>query len=288
VAGAGRGTDPAFLKMLRLPENGQLGSRQLPAGELLALVVMLALAVGPILLLIIWSFTHSWFWPRWWPESWSGRAWRYAVAPEAGVAGTLGVSFGIAVSVALLALLIAWPAARVMARQEFPGKRLLFFLFLLPVLAPPLASTMGMHALFLRYGLADTLTGVVLAHLVPSVPYAIMVLFGSFSRLEVGFEEQARTLGATRWQVWWRVTVPLLRPGLAVAGAFAFLISWSQYLSTLIIGGGRIQTLPLALISFQQSGDEAIAAVLALIFLAPALLVFLLVGRLMMVERGGE
>ncbi len=274
--------------MRRFTEHGGGDPRALLAGERLALGVMLALAVAPILLLVVWSFTHSWFWPQWWPESWSGRAWRYAVEPAAGIAGTVGVSFGIAVSVALLALLIAWPAARVVARQEFPGKRALLFLFLLPVLAPPLASTMGMHALFLRYGLADTLTGVVLAHLVPSVPYAIMVLYGSFSRLEIGFEEQARTLGATRWQVWWRVTVPLLRPGLAVAGAFAFLISWSQYLSTLIIGGGRIQTLPLALVSFQQSGDEAVAAALALIFLAPALLVFLLVGRLMMVERGGE
>lgn len=257
--------------------------------ETTGLLLLLALAGGPILLLAVWSVTRSWFWPELLPGGWSWRAWRYALSPTAGIGETLATSVGIALLVAGLALLVAWPAARIMARVDFPGKRILLFLLLLPVLAPPLASTLGMHALFLRYGLADTLAGVVLAHLVPGVPYAIMVLTGSFSRFEAGLEEQARTLGASPWQVWRGVTMPLLRPGLAVAGGFAFLISWSQYLSTLIIGGGRIQTLPLALVSFQQSGDEAITATLSLIFLAPAVLVFLIVGRLMVpdeVEQG--
>lgn len=257
--------------------------RRIPG--MIGLLALLVMAGGPVLLLAIWSFTRSWFWPELLPGGWSWRAWQYALSPTAGIGETLVTSVVIALVVTGLALVVAWPAARVMARVDFPGKRLLLFLLLLPVLAPPLASTMGMHAIFLRYGLADTLVGVVLAHLVPGVPYAIMVLTGSFSRFEAGLEEQARTLGASRWQVWRGVTMPLLRPGLAVAGGFAFLISWSQYLSTLIIGGGRIRTLPLALVSFQQSGDEAITATLSLIFLVPAVLVFLIVGRLMMADE---
>ena len=84
------------------------------------------------------------------------------------------------------------------------------------------------------------------------------------------------------------MTIPAIRPGLAVAGAFAFLISWSQYLSTLIIGGGRVQTLPLSLVAFQRSGDESIAAALSLLFLAPAVLLLLGVGRLMITVNGKD
>jgi putative spermidine/putrescine transport system permease protein len=72
---------------------------------------------------------------------------------------------------------------------------------------------------------------------------------------------------------------PFIAPGLAVAAVFAFLISWSQYLTTLLIGGGRVMTLPLLLVSFQRGGDEAVTAALSLIFLAPTLIVFVTVAR---------
>lgn len=263
------------------PMNRESPLRHFGVLEWLGILAILSGAVGPVSLLGLWSFTHAWFWPDLLPREWSLRAWSYLFSPGAGVGEALATSLFIALLVALLALFIAWPAARVVAGAWFRGKRALLFLLLLPIIAPPLASTMGMHALFLRFGLADTLVGVVLAHLVPSVPYATMVLTGSFSRFEIGFEEQARTLGASRLQVWRHVTVPALRPGMAVAAAFAFLISWSQYLTTLIIGGGRVQTLPLTLVAFQRSGDEAVAAALSLIFLAPAVIMLLVVGRLM-------
>jgi putative spermidine/putrescine transport system permease protein len=128
---------------------------------------------------------------------------------------------------------------------------------------------MGAHALFLRYGLTDTLIGVSLSHLISTVPYATLMLTGSFSRLDPDYEAQARTLGAKTLDVWRRVTFPAIAPGLAVAASFAFLISWSQYLTTLLIGGGRVVTLPLTLVAFQRSGDEAIAAALSLVYLAP-------------------
>ncbi len=66
-----------------------------------------------------------------------------------------------------------------------------------------------------------------------------------------------------------------------MAAAFAFLISWSQYLTTLFIGGGRVITLPLIVVAFQRGGDEAVTAALSLTFLLPALMVLAGVGRLM-------
>jgi putative spermidine/putrescine transport system permease protein len=236
--------------------------------------VVIALAVIPTLLLALWSVARGWYWPALLPRAWSDRAWSYVLAPEAGVLAALAVSLGIALAVAALSLLIGLPAAHALARHDFRGRRALLFLLLLPVLVPPLAAGMGVHSLFLRVGLADTALGVVLVHLIPAAPYATLMLAGSLARLDPDYAAQARTLGARRLDVFRHVILPAIAPGLAVAASFAFLISWSQYLLTLLIGGGRVVTLPLSLVAFQRGGDEAVTAALSLVFLAPTLVVF--------------
>ncbi|HMY73086.1 MAG TPA: ABC transporter permease subunit [Blastocatellia bacterium] len=248
-------------------------------GKRVALAAVSGLAVIPLLLLAARSLAQSWFWPSLLPPVWSLRAWQYVFSPAAEVLPALMASLSIALLVTLPAVLVALPAARVLAWREFRGKRAVIFALLLPVLTPPLAATMGVHALFLRYGLTDTLIGVALSHLIATVPYATLMLTGSFSRLDPDYEAQARTLGANGFAVLRHVTFPAIAPGLAVAASFAFLISWSQYLTTLLIGGGRIVTLPLTLVSFQRGGDEAIAAALSLVFLAPAAAVAFSVAR---------
>jgi putative spermidine/putrescine transport system permease protein len=238
-----------------------------------------ALALAPIALLVVWSFARGWYWPALLPREWSSRAWAYVFSPLSDVFPSLVASVAIALAVTLLALLIALPAARALALHRFRGRGAAIFLLLLPVLAPPLASAMGVHSLFVRYGLTDTLLGVILVHLIPAAPYATLMLMGSFSGFDVDAEAQARTLGASQLAVWRYVTLPAIAPGLAVAAAFAFLVSWSQYLTTLFIGGGRVMTLPLTLVVFQRSGDESITAALSLVFLAPAVVVFSIVAR---------
>ncbi|MBX3280130.1 MAG: ABC transporter permease subunit [Acidobacteria bacterium] len=249
-------------------------SLQWAAGTVTAILALL-----PVALLGLWSIARGWYWPALLPREWSARAWGYVFAPESGIASALAMSAGIALAVTVLSLAVALPAARALALHEFSGKRLLLFALLLPVIAPPLASAMGVHALYLRYGLADTMAGVILVHLIPAAPYATLMLAGSFARFDTDYEAQARTLGASPLAVWRSVTLPAIAPGLAVAASFAFLISWSQYLTTVFIGGGRIVTLPLVLVAFQRGGDEAITAALSLVFLAPTLVVFATVAR---------
>jgi putative spermidine/putrescine transport system permease protein len=236
-------------------------------------------AIIPILLLVIGSFAQQWFWPDLLPRAWSPRAWLYLASPASAISPAVTTSIWIAVLVTLISVGIALPAARVLAWRDFPGKRAFFYLLLLPVLAPPLASAMGVHGLFLRLGLTETVAGVVLVHLIPAVPYTILMLTASFTRFEPEWEDQARTLGANTISVWRYVTLPAIAPGLAIAAVFAFLISWSQYLLTVLIGGGQVLTLPLVLVSFQRGGDEAVTAALALVFLAPTVAVFLLTAK---------
>lgn len=237
------------------------------------------LSATPLVLLAVWSAAGRWLWPDLVPAEWSLRAWSYVCSPGGEILPAVLTSLGLGAAVTALALAIALPAGRALALHSLRGKRGVLLLLLAPVLASPLAATMGVHRFFISYRLADSTLGVLLVHLIPAVPYATLMVMGSFTRMDPALEEQARTLGAPPLQVWCHVTLPAVAPGMAVAGAFAFIISWSQYLTTLFIGGGSVLTLPLLLVAFQRSGDEAVTAALSLVFLAPLGLVMAAVVR---------
>jgi putative spermidine/putrescine transport system permease protein len=132
---------------------------------------------------------------------------------------------------------------------------------------------MGLNILFLRIGLSGTLFGVILAHLVPTLPYTIFTLSGVFSRYDENYENQALVLGVDRVRIFFTVTLRLILPGLVVAALFAFLISWSQYLLTLLIGGGKVLTIPMLLFSAVSGGNPTSIAVLSLIFVIPPVII---------------
>jgi putative spermidine/putrescine transport system permease protein len=242
----------------------------------LAVVVVAACALIPIGTVLLNSVASRWFWPSLLPAEWTLRAWSYVVSGNGGIGSALVTSTALALAVTGSAVALALPAARALALHTFRGKRVVLFALLLPMLAPPLAAAMGLHAVFLQLGLADSFMGVVLVHLIAAVPYATFVLAGTFSGFDPEWEAQARTLGANSWSVWTRITLPAIAPGLALAAILAFVVSWSQYVLTLLVGGGRVLTVPLVLVAFQRGGDEAVAAALAIVFVTPPLLLFAL------------
>lgn len=239
-------------------------------------LVLYALLIGlalPFLPLILWSVAAAWRWPALLPEVWSLQAWEYLLAPTTRVLPALGESVLLAAGVTGAALLIGLPAGRALGQQQFPGKTLVEALILLPILTPAFASAMGLHAAWIRYGLADTRLGVGLVHLIPTAPYMVRALAAAFATQGTRLEEQARTLGAAPAQVFFHVTLPRLLPAMVAGSIFVFLGSLGQYLLTLLIGGGRVQTLPVVLYPLMTSGDRSMAAAGSLILVMPAILV---------------
>jgi len=104
-------------------------------------------------------------------------------------------------------------------------------------------------------------------------------MWGVFSNYNREFEDQARSLGASALKTATRVMLPIIFPGVVVAGLFSFLLSWSQYLSTLIIGGGQVTTLPMLLFALMGSGDRPVASAVSIVFVIPAFLVLLFSTR---------
>lgn len=242
-------------------------------------LLVLAAVLLPLLPLFIWAFSLRWYFPDLLPSEWSGRAWVYIASPGARVGLALWNSFTIATATTLFSLLVGIPAGRALALYQFRGKTVVEFLILAPTIVPPLAVSMGIHILFIRYGLADTWLGVVLVHLIPVTPYLVLIMRAVFANFNPDYESQAQTLGANQWQQFWYVTWPLIFPGVVVGSLFAFIISWSQYLLTLLIGGGQLLTLPVLLFSFATSGDNSLTAALSLVFMAPAVFLLLITSR---------
>jgi putative spermidine/putrescine transport system permease protein len=243
------------------------------------LVALLAGLLLPMIPLLVWAVSGQWRYPALLPQHYSGRGLRLLADPHTQILHGLLTSTVIAVTVAGLACLIGFPAGRAIGLYRFRGRRMVQFFLLAPVIVPGLAVTLGIQVFFIRYGLSDTMTGVILVQLMPTVPYAATLLAGAFSNYDIEYERQARMLGAGPFRVLLTVTIPLLRPAIALAALFAFLISWSEYVLTLLVGGGQVQTLPLLLFSAIGSPDTNAAAALALLVIGPPLLLVGLSAR---------
>jgi putative spermidine/putrescine transport system permease protein len=235
--------------------------------------------VLPLVPLLIWSFARGWRFPDLLPQEWSLYAWEYALSERSGVLDSLGVTCLVAGLATALSVLVGLPAGRALGLYRFRGKALVELLILAPVIVPGIAVGLGLHSVFLRLGLGNTLAGVVLVHVIPTLPYMILVTAGVFANHDRAVEDQARSLGATSWQTFRHVTLPMILPGLVVGALFAFLVSWSQYVLTLLIGGGRVITLPLLLFNYASSGRNDLTGAVGLVYVLPGILIVIFTVR---------
>lgn len=244
-----------------------------------AVFLLLFWSLLPLVPLLIWSFARGWRFPNLLPQEISLQAWRSAAQPSLGVVQALETTVLIAVVVTAVALAVGISAGRALGLHEFRGKGLVRILIAAPLIVPSFAVALGLHGVFIRLGLTGGIWGVVLVHLIPVLPYVILIMAGVFANFDPRFEQQARSLGASPAQVFCHVTLPAIAPGVMIAALFAFLISTSQYILTLMIGGGRVVTLPLVLYNFAASGRNDLAGAVGVIYVLPAILVLIITGR---------
>ncbi|MEA2698428.1 MAG: putative spermidine/putrescine transport system permease protein [Myxococcales bacterium] len=191
------------------------------------------------------SVARRWF-KSWLPDgyttSWYLDAWK-----EFQLADVLLVTVQIVLCVVVLALLIGLPAAYALARREFPGKRFLMGLFLLPLMIPPITYGIPLATVMYRLNLAGTLTGVIIANLLPTLPFVILVMTPFIEQIDTNLESAARVFGAKSWQVFRHVLVPLLMPGILAASLLVLVRTISMFELTFLTGGPSTQTLVVAL-----------------------------------------
>ena len=244
--------------------------------------VHLALVLLPMLVIALLAVAARWEWPLVLPREFTLRGVRQLLSGGLGMGwGTVGVSVGIGLASATIATVAGALAARAICCHEWPGRRLFEFATMLPFLIPGTVFAMGVQVAFIRVGLAGTVTGVTLAHAIVSLPYALSIMVEVTRAAGTGLGEASRTLGASAWQTLRYVTLPALGPGIASSLTMCYIISFSQYLLTLLIGGGSVRTYALVLFPYLTGGDRAVAGAFGLGFMVLTLGVFVVVEGLL-------
>jgi putative spermidine/putrescine transport system permease protein len=245
-----------------------------------AFFVALAGVIGSVL---VNSLGTRWF-DAWLPEGftthWYGDAWT-----EFTLSHVIFVTLEVAFLVIAISLLLGVPAAYALARRSFPGKRVLYLAFLLPILMPPITYGIPLATVLYKFGLAGHLSGVVLANLVPSVPFVILTMTPFIEQVDPRIENAARMCGADTKAVFLRILAPLLVPGILAAGILVLVRTVAMFELTFLVAGGDSQTLVVALYySVSAAGIRAQQSVDAMAVIYTSMMLVLLVIALRFVN----
>jgi putative spermidine/putrescine transport system permease protein len=191
------------------------------------------------------SFATRWL-GTWLPVGWTTR-WYVSAWDEFQLSDVLSVTFQIVFLVVIISGLLGVPAAYALARRDFPGKRLVMLLFLLPLLVPPITFGIPLATVLYRTGLAGSMSGVVLANLVPTVPFVILVMIPFIEQIDPRIEAAARVFGANTWRLFLHVLLPLLIPGMLAALLLVLVRTIAMFELTFLTAGPTSQTLVVAL-----------------------------------------
>jgi putative spermidine/putrescine transport system permease protein len=221
-------------------------------GEILWVIVVRALmafflinVAGVIASVVVSSFATRWL-GTWLPSGfttrWYGSAW-----DEFQLGDVLQVTIEVVFIVVAGSVVIGVPAAYALARKQFVGKRAVMLIFLLPLLVPPITYGIPLATVLYQVRLGGTELGVILANLVPAVPFVILVMTPFIEQVDPRLESAARVFGANLFRVFIHVLVPLLAPGILAAALLVLVRTIALFELTFLVAGPDSQTLVVAL-----------------------------------------
>lgn len=270
--------------------SGGREGRKLGQGALwLLLGLFLAVTVSPFLWLVMTSFKpsreiflapfHLPTTPTW--ENYD-KAWRTAHFGD-----YFANSIAISVAVVAATLLLASMASYAIARFGFVASRAVHFTFLAGMMIPIQLAVVPLFFELKWLGLLGSRFGLGLVYLATSLPFAVFLLVGFFKSLPGSLREAALLDGASEWSVFWRVMLPLARPGMATVAIMTFLGVWNEYLVAFILlsgsGATGARTLPLGLANLTVVGqfrtDFGMAFAGIVIVMLPTLVVYVALER---------
>jgi molybdate transport system permease protein len=224
-----------------------------------------------------------------WRAPWSS-AWSVLSTPEARTALRLSLETSLAATA--IAIVLGVPLAWIQARVSYPGRNLVRALTLLPMVLPPVVGGIALLLALGRRGLVGQyldhvgvhlpfhVTGAVLAETFVAMPFLVVTVEAAFRSVDRRFEDAARTLGSSRWKVFRRVTLPMIRPSLVAGAVLCWARALGEFGATITFAGnaqGKTQTLPLFVYATLEGSDPDAAIILSLVLVAVSLVVALVV-----------
>jgi putative spermidine/putrescine transport system permease protein len=270
-----------------------VGSRLWITAVWTVVVLFVANLFGIIGSVVLSSFATRWL-RSWFPSGYTTK-WYFSAWDEFQLGDVLIVTFQAVGAVVVLAGLIGVPAAYAMARRDFPGKRFLTLLFLLPLLIPSVTYGIPLATVLYRSGLGGTLSGVILANLVPTVPFVILIMIPFIEQIDPRVEAAARVFGAGTFRMFVYVLLPLLAPGVLAALLLVLVRTIAMFELTFLTAGPTSQTLVVALYyAVFAAGVRAVQSIdaMAMVYMVTTLVWLVIALRFVnptqMVTRGKE
>ncbi|GAA4573003.1 ABC transporter permease [Planotetraspora kaengkrachanensis] len=254
-----------------------------PARERRPVLTVLAVAaylimLGPALFVVAVAFTSGstiTFPPEGFSLRWFGAAASYRPFLDG-----LGTSALVATAATVIALAVGIPATLAVHRGRLPGRAVVQNLFLSPIVLPELVLGLALYQQ-LMVGLGVTASGVLLiGHTILLLPYAVRVTGASLALADPALEEAARGLGAGPVTTFFRVTLPVLRPGIAAAAVLGFVTSFNNVPLSLLLQGPGTETLPVAMLQYVQTSYDPVVAAVSVVLLLAAVVVAVVAERL--------
>ena len=221
--------------------------------------------------LALWSVAGTWQFPDALPQTLSLQHWAQAYpAMSATLAQTLCI--GLSSTLAALVLVLACLQAEVSYGLS-PGQGALVLLYA-PLLIPQIAFLPGLQLLAIATGLEGNMAAVAFAHLVFVLPYVFLSLSGPYRAWDGRLAIAAATMGASQARIFWRLRLPMLTAPILTAAAIGLAVSVGQYLPSLLIGGGRVETLTTEAVALSSGGNRRLIGAYTLLQLAIPTLAF--------------
>jgi putative spermidine/putrescine transport system permease protein len=211
----------------------------------LAVIVFIVNFVAMAATVVVNSFGTRWL-GSWLPAGYTTR-WYLSAWDEFQLGDVLITTFEVVGAVVLLSGLFGVPAAYALARRNFPGKQLMILLFLLPLMIPPITFGIPLATVLYQFGAGGTIWGVIIANLVPTVPFVILVMIPFVEQIDPRIEAAARVFGAGTGRLFVHVLVPLLAPGILAALLLVLVRTIAMFELTFFTAGPDSQTLVVAL-----------------------------------------
>lgn len=233
-----------------------------------ATVVFLAL---PIVSLILMSFSSSeyiTFPPVGFSLKWYGR-----ILEMPGLADSLILSLQLAALATVAAVLLGIAAALGLARARFRGRNAVVAGLMSPLVVPSIVTGLALLQFFVDRGMRSAGWNLLIGHVIITLPYVVRTVLASLEVFDWSLVDTARVLGAGPLRAFWRVTLPIVRPGILAGAIFAFLTSFDNYTISFFLADARVVPLPVTVFNYINNVfDPGVAALSAALIYASAII----------------
>ena len=242
--------------------------------EFIVLAVFILFFYGPLLNMFMIAFANEYAPTHLLATEWGLKWWQFIFGQKS-LVSSMVQSFVIAIITTVCSMILCIPAAYSLARFKYPGRKLIMLSFLLTNAFPKIGIFTSIGVLFYKYNLMGTLVGVVIIHMINSMMFMVWLPSSAFRTVHPQQEEAARDVGAGPIRTFFKVSLPMAMPGIAVATLYTFLGSMEEAQGTLLVGLAKIKTMPVEMYGIILDYPGQAGAVFGILLMIPALIMII-------------